>query len=493
MVQNKFIAALFKGLLFSLLLPGLYANAVTTLDLPEIGDPTGNILSPEFERRLGQAFLNEIRRTTDIVNDPEVETYIQSIGYRLVAQSDNSSQLFTFFVVNDTAINAFAAPGGIVGINTGTIINSGSESELAGVMAHEIAHVTQKHMARSVQMSQQMSIPMMAAMLGAILIATQSADAGAAAMSAIQGAVIQKQINFTRGNEEEADRVGMQLLYRSDFNPAGMPRFFEKLQKNSRYAAQAPEFLRTHPLTSNRIADSLARVDSSLQNRSYHESDTYKFIRTKLIVRSYGEPQQAIDYYRDRLERERYSDEVNVYKYGLALAYMQKLDYEPARQLLDELLQKAPNNTSFMLARADLEVRDSNYDAAIAIYERMDRLFPDYRPLILSYANALLKARQPDDAKEILQSYGRYHTPDITYYTYLARAEAESGNVIESSMANAEYYFLTGETRVAIDLLKDLLRRRAPKPDYYQEEKILSRISQLELELRMERNMNLTR
>ena len=475
------------------MLPGLYVNAVTTLDLPEIGASTGTILSPEYERRLGQAFLNQIRRQTNIIDDPEVETYIQSIGYRLVAQSDNSSQLFTFFVVDDRAINAFAAPGGIVGINTGTIINSATESELAGVIAHEISHVTQQHMARSVEMNQKMSIPLMAAMLGAILIATQNADAGAAALSVVQGTAMQAQINFTRNNEEEADRIGMQLLQRAEFNPLGMPGFFEKLQKNSRYAAQAPEFLRTHPLTTNRIADALGRVDSSLIRSSYNESQMYKYIRTKMIVKSYSEPSSAIAYYSKRLEQERYTDDANVLKYGLALAYLEDRNFDQARNNLDSLLTIEKNNTSFLLARAELEVEQGDYDAAVLIYERMDKLFPDYRPVILSYSNALLMSQKPDQAKEILESYGRYHTPDITYYTYLARAEAESGNVIESSMAHAEYFFLTGETRIAIELLKDLIRRRNPAPDYYQEEKILSRISQLESELRMERNLNLAR
>ena len=493
MIQIKRVKGLLWKIFFLILIPSLYASAVTTLDLPNIGDSTGNILSPEFERRLGQAFLNQIRRQTDIIDDPEVETYIQSIGYRLVAQSDNSSQLFTFFAINDTAINAFAAPGGIVGINTGTIMNSETESELAGVIAHEIAHVTQRHMARSVEMSQRMSIPMMAAMLGAILIATQNSDAGVAAMSAVQGAVAQTQINFTRGNEEEADRVGMQLLQRADFNPRGMPAFFEKLQKYTRYAAQAPEFLRTHPLTTNRIADSLARVDASVSFDSYHESNTYKLIRTKLIVRSFDEPKLAIDHYSTALKNGEYSDDAHIFKYGLALAHQENRNYDMAAKLLDELLAINKNNTSYMLARADLEVQRGNYDSAIAIYERMDKFFPDYRPLILSYANTLIIAKRPNDAIEVLEDYDRYHTPDITYYTYLAQAQAQSGNIIESSVANAEVYFLTGETRVAIQLLQDLIRRRNPVPDYYQEEKILSRISQLEIELRIEQNMKLTR
>ena len=199
-------------LLLAFCLCAAVAAEVTTLDLPDIGDSTGGLLSPEFERRLGQAFLSQVRKQADIISDPEINTYIESIGYRLVSQSDNNEQQFTFFVINDPLINAFAAPGGIVGINSGVILNSDSESELAGVMAHEIAHVTQKHMARSVEMSKKMSIPMLAAMLGAILIATQNPDAGQAALMAVQGASAQARINFTRTNEQEADRIGIQLL-----------------------------------------------------------------------------------------------------------------------------------------------------------------------------------------------------------------------------------------------------------------------------------------
>ncbi|MEX2353382.1 MAG: M48 family metalloprotease, partial [Gammaproteobacteria bacterium] len=361
---NKIVRMLTLALAICLMLTGTYASAVTGIELPEIGASTGNILSPEFERRLGQAFLNQIRRQTDIIDDPEIENYIESIGYRLVAQSDNSSQLFTFFVINDPTINAFAAPGGIVGINAGIILNSESESELAGVMAHEIAHVTQKHMARSVEMQQKMSIPMMAAMLGAILIATQNPDAGSAAMMAIQGGAMQAQINFTRSNEEEADRIGMQLLQRADFNPQGMVSFFEKLHRNSRYTAQAPEFLRTHPLTVNRIADVQARAGNLPGNTSYSESKTFQFIRTKLLVRSHRSPEEAASHFNNLIAQGEYRDDIDVLRYGLALAHMRGRNYQEARALLDDLLDQDNENISILLARADLETRQGNYREA---------------------------------------------------------------------------------------------------------------------------------
>jgi len=468
------------------------AAETTTLDLPDIGDSTGSILSPEFERRLGQAFLNHVRQQADIASDPEVESYVQSLGYRLVSHSDNNTQLFTFFVINDPLINAFAAPGGIVGINSGTIINSDSESELAGVVAHEISHVTQKHMARSAEMSSKLSLPMMAAMLGAILIATQNPEAGQAAIMAIQGGMMQAQINFTRHNEEEADRVGMQLLERAGFDPRGMSGFFEKLHKNSRYFAQAPEFLRSHPLTENRIAESQARAEAYPRKDHYDESRNFQYIRAKLIVKSHRNPQDAIKYYRGELERSEGVDPDGVLSYGLALSLAEIGDYGAARGLLQNLLARDPENPSLLLASADMASRQGDFEGAFRFYERAEHLYPDYRPLVLNYTEALLQHGQPQKARDLLKRFGKNNEPDLTYYDFLTRAEAESGNHVESGIANAEYYYLSGETRVAIERLKYVMQQKNPVPDYYQQERIMARLAFLEQELQIEKDLKLT-
>ncbi|MGH8631618.1 MAG: beta-barrel assembly-enhancing protease, partial [Burkholderiales bacterium] len=429
-------------LILCLLSTGAAADTVSTLDLPDIGDSTGSILSPEFERRLGQAFLNHVRKQANIMDDPEIETYIASIGYRLVAHSDNNTQPFTFFVINDPLINAFAAPGGIVGINSGTVINSESESELAGVVAHEIAHVTQKHMARSVEMQSKLTLPMLAAMLGAILIATQNPDAGQAAIMAVQGGMVQAQINFTRGNEEEADRVGMQLLERSGFDPRGMPGFFEKLQKNSRYFAQAPEFLRSHPLTTNRIADSLARAETYPRLDAYQESRSFDFMRAKMIVKSHRDAQAAVNHFRDQLARAEGVDPDGVLRYGLGQALMEAGDYSGARDLFNGLLAREPENITFLLAAAEVELRRDGYEDAFRLFAKAAELYPDYRPLVLNYSRALLIAKRPAEARDLLKKYGKNNDPDLTYLDYVTRAEAEAGNLVESGIANAEYYYL---------------------------------------------------
>jgi len=475
-----------------LLSAGAYAD-VDTLDLPDIGDSTGSILSPENERRLGQAFLNHVRRQANIDEDAEVETYVQSVGYQLVSHSDNNTQPFTFFVIDDSQINAFAAPGGIVGINSGTIIASDSESELAGVVAHEISHVTQKHMARSAEMQQSMSLPMMAAMLGAILIATQNPDAGQAALMAVQGGMVQAQINFTRHNEEEADRVGMQLIERSDFDPRGMPLFFEKLQKNSRYFANAPEFLRTHPLTTNRIADSIARADALPRKDSYADSTSFHLVRSKLIARAFRDPEAAAEHFRKELAKVELADPGGVLRYGLAIALTDSGDYPGARSLLKSLLDGDEENSAFLLAAADVEVRAGDFPAAFVFFDRAEHLYPDYRPLVLNYSRTLLQAGQPAKARDLLKRYGKTHDPDLTYYDYLTRAESEAGNEVESGMANAEYYYLSGETRVAIERLKYIIRNQRPPPDYYQQERILARLDYLEQELQFEIDLGLTK
>ncbi|MGI9230089.1 MAG: M48 family metalloprotease [Gammaproteobacteria bacterium] len=482
---------MYRLVLFLLLLsPGVHGDS--SLGLPEIGDSTGDIISPEYERRLGQAFLSQVRKQADIVTDPEVETYIMSIGYRLVAQSDSNTRPFTFFFINDPAINAFAAPGGIVGMNSGVIISSDNESELAGVVAHEIAHVTQKHMARAVEMQRKLSIPTLAATLGAILVAAMDPAAGQAALAAVQGGIAQARINFTRSNEEEADRVGVQLLARAEFNPKGMPAFFEKLQKNSRYSAKAPEFLRTHPLTNNRIADSLARAAAYPTDFKYQESRTYHYVKAKLIVKSYKNPDDAVTFYRDQIKNN-YDQDRDVSTYGYAIALAASNQYKAARKQLRSLLQKEPENIVYLLAAADVEGKAGAYQDAVDIYEQAKKIYPGYRPLVLNYANLLLIAERPEQARDLLIEFGKSHTPDITYYNMLTRAEAEAGDQVESNIANAEYHFLTGETLVAIQQLKFALGQEDPGPDYYQQERMQARLEHLEQELAIERALNLAR
>jgi len=432
--------------------------------------------------------MRSVRQFATIVDDPEVESYIESIGYQLAANSDNNTLAFTFFVVDSPDINAFAAPGGVIGVNSGTILNSQSESELAGVLAHEIAHVTQRHMARQFEQAGQFSLPRAAAMLGAILIGIANPEAGIAALTVVTGAAVQAQINFTRANEEEADNVGIQLLARSGYDPQGMPEFFERLQQKSEYyQGNAPEFLRTHPLTTSRIASSKDRA-ARYEQVNHVNTASYDLIRSKIEVNSYKNPKDAVKEFKNRLSITSAKKKIPV-RYGYALALTRAGAYYLAREQLKVLLSDDKDNIAYMLAAANIESEQRKYPAALKIFQKAYQLYPDYRPLVLTYTKTLLDSQQPIKARDLLHHYRRLHEPDPAFYNLLSQAEAQSGSMANSGIAKAEYYYLTGDTKLAIDKL--IHTKRNGSLDYYQREIITARMSQLEYELKLEQDLQI--
>ena len=472
-----------------LLLSSMTTFAVDTSNLPDFGNSAGSLISPEFERRLGNAFLRHIRRSAPVNYDPEVESYIQSIGYRLAANSDENTRQFTFFVVNEALINAFAGPGGVIGINAGVILNSRNESELAAVMAHEISHVTQHHLLRAFEQASQLNIPVAAALIGSLLVGIANPEAGAAALLATQGAAIQSQINFTRANEEEADSIGMQLLARSGFDPRGMPGFFERLQQGSRYYdGNAPEFLRTHPLTSNRIAESQSRADE-YPVEIYTDSMTYLQVRAKLLAESFEKSEQAVSEMKRQLEKVKDKESLDAARYGYAIALVRDGKHELARKHLQALLKTDKHNTAYLIAIARLEHDAGNFRESIRIFEEGYKYYPDYRPLVLYFAKTLLDDKQSKRARELLLKYGRAKDPDITYLNLLSQAEAQSGSEVESYLTKAEYFYLLGDTELAIQRLK--MADGVGTPDYYQKERITARLQQLEYERELEKELDL--
>jgi predicted Zn-dependent protease len=462
------------------------ALATNAQNLPEIGDSAGSALSPEFERRLGEAVMREVHQDKTLVRDPEIESYIESIGYQLVTHSDDNRLPFTFFILKNPEVNAFAAPGGVVGINSGVLLNADNESELAGVMAHEISHVTQRHMARTYEAASKFSLPMMAAMIGAIALGIANPGAGQAALAVISGASTQYQINFTRENEEEADRIGMQLLARAGFDPHGMPDFFKNLQQVTRYSGtNAPEFLQTHPLTTTRIADALARADS-YPKIEHKNSNGFKLTRAMLKVDSFDRPREAVKFFEERLNYEGYPD-IPTARYGYVLALTNAGEFAKAREQLHILLAADNENVAYMLAAARLESAQRNFPAAVNLFSAAHNLYPDYRPLVVGYARALLDAGQPKQALDLLVDYGRRHDPDIDYYDLLSQAQAQTGSPAEAGIAKAEYYYLSGDTKLAIERLKFAQHQTAL--DYYQEERIKARLVELEYELKLEKEL----
>ncbi len=473
-----------------IMLPNILFAANENISLPDFGDSAGSVISPSYERRLGQMFLKQVRHFSRIIDDPEVESYIQALGYNLSSHSDNIEQPFTFFMIDNPVINAFAGPGGMIGINSGVILNSESESEFAGVVAHEIAHVTQRHLARTFEEAKKFSLPTAAAMIGALIIATQDPAAGQAAITGIAGFNVQNQINFTRENEEEADRIGISLLAKSDYDPRGMPAFFERLQKISKFSqSNAPDFFRTHPLTTSRIADSRSRAES-YPEKKFKNSHTYELIRYKLLVKTLKTPREAILFLRNRLEKnEGGLNEKLPIRYGLAHAYILDSAFAHANQQIKHLLKNDANDVSYLLLAAKLETEQSKYDSAFRIYKKAYELYPDYKPVVMAYGRALMDVGKAKETRDIIKKYERHHSHDLNSYALLGQAESMLGNEIETAILQSEFYYLAGETKLAVEKLKFIKQRY--KMDYYQEQRVMARLSELEYELELEEDIKL--
>ena len=447
----------------------------SALDLPSIGDPSERLITPDQERQLGEAFMRRLRQQVPFVEDPELNSYLEGLGNRLVANSDDPSQRFTFFIVKDDAINAFAAPGGFIGTHSALILAARSESELAGVLAHEIAHVTQKHLVRAYDSASRMGLPMAAALLAAILIGTQDSEAGQAAIMSVQAGSIQQQINFTRANEKEADRIGMQTLMRSEFDPKGMPGFFERLQQAARYYGEGvPPFLRTHPVTTDRIADSLARAEQE-RPRRVMESLNFHLAQAKLRVLAAKDMNAAIEYFNQTDTDPPLPPAAREYGHALALAESGK--HEAALDILKHLAKADPDRLAYPLAMAQTELAAGRPQDAQARYRRMLDLYPANPVLVQGYANALLNDKQFARASTLLEDARRRQVrPDPTTYLLLAKASTGMRRDAEAHEAMAEYYFLNGQTHAAVEQLT--LASRLPGQDFYQSSRIEARLQE---------------
>ena len=466
-----------RCLILSLCLHGA-SVAQEQVQLPDFGDPSGAVFSKADEIALGEAFMREISAVLDIVNDPEVQNYIQTVGYALSSHTDTGGIGFTFFVVGDKGINAFAGPGGYVGINAGVFLASDSESEFASVVAHEIAHVSQKHIARAIANASRTNLPALAGLLAAVIIGIQNVDAGRATAAAVIGAQVQNSIDFTRANEIDADNVGIQLLARAEFDPHAMPIFFEKLQNSSRYYRQPPEFLSTHPVTSSRIADARARADR-YPYKQYTDSINFHLVKAKLRVMTEPDAAKSLAFFDGALESGEHANLAATH-YGRALALARLNRPDEARDVLQKLVTADSERLSFRTTLAEMELAAGNFGTAFDIYADADHLFPDNELLVRSYAASLIQVKRGADALRLLDDYRRYHRMDAATFRLAAEAHALVGSRIASLLALAEHFYLSGQLDSAIHQLR--LATKLPDDDYYLSSRAVARLEEFEQE-----------
>ncbi len=450
------------------------------IELPDIGSTADAVLSVEEEKRLGKAFIRSARQFYKIVDDPLINNYIQSLGNQLTSHIENSPFDFTFFVVDAPSINAFAGPGGYIGVNSGTILATESESELASVIAHEIAHVTQRHMQRSFEKAGNLSLPTTAAMIAAILLGSQNPQAASALLAASIAGSTQKQINFTRAHEKEADRVGMRLLIDSGFDPRGMPIFFEHLQKRTQmYSNVVPEFLSTHPITVNRISDSRNRAEQHpLQQIS--DSTSFHIIRSKFQVQSNNNPKALARQFANSIKMGKYKNEF-AHKYGYALALLASNDLVESRKVINSLIKADQERVPYLLTQAQIEINAGDPQLANQLLVKALKLYPHNEPLTVLYTNALLETGGTEISRKLLKEQIRYNPTNPLLYELLAKAEKRAGFSSAAYQALAEHDYLFGRIHLAIDHLR--MARRQIDNNKLSKSRIDARMKELKREI----------
>lgn len=440
-------------LLSCLLIPPSTAAADEVI-LPDIGDPASAVLSPSQEALVGATLLREIRRSLPLLEDPELNAYIQSLGLRLAASSPDAHQEFTFLVVEDPLLNAFATPGGIVVVNTGLMLAAENEAELAAVMAHEIAHVTQRHLARLYAKSDTVSLATGLAILAAIIASAYDAQLAQAALFGTMAAGAQSQINFTRANEQEADRTGIQTLANAGFDPKAMASFFDKLQRQS-YGLESgvTDYLRTHPVTTSRISDSAARAD---QLTGDYADNSLEFQLAQARLRALTTPAGEV---LARLEKTPPSKDLGLlwtYEHSLALTRAGKA--AAAARALEPLAAEHPDLLAIQLAHAHALLASGARKAAVERLARLNALFPNQEPVAIAYAQALLDIGRPAEALAAMDALTRNVAASPSALKLKAEAAERSGDAALSHETLADYYILYGQFSVAAEQLNLALR-----------------------------------
>lgn len=418
--------------------------------LPDMGTSAGGTLSIGQEMQMGDFYVRQLRGSAPLINDPLLTRYINGLGMRLVAHAQSVRTPFHFFLINNDEINAFAFFGGNVVLHSALFRYADNESQLASVMAHEISHVTQRHLARAME-SQQRSAPLTwVGALGSILLTMANPQAGMAALTGTLAGTQQGMISFTRQNEEEADRIGIQVLQRSGFDPQAMPAFLGKLLDITHFSTRPPEMLLTHPLPDSRLADARNRANQMRPVVVQSSADFYMAKIRILVMYNTG---------RNQLSQETLNDlskgnirEQHAAQYGRALQAMEAKNYAQARTLLQPLITREPDNSWYLDLATDIDLGLNNASAAIARLQKA----PDLKnnPVLqLNLANAYIEGGQPAPAATLLNRYTFNNKEDSNGWDLLAQAEAALGNRDQELATRAELLALNGQLDQAITLL----------------------------------------
>ncbi len=451
--------------------------------LPDLGDSSQLVLSPAQERKIGESVMRQIRASGAYMNDPEVNDYLNELGGRLVAVSNDARVDFEFFAVADNQINAFALPGGFIGVNTGLILLAQSESELASVLAHEITHVTQHHIARMIAQQPNSMLASLAAIAVAVLASRAGGSSGgqaaSAAIATAQAMSIQSQLNFTRENEYEADRIGFQRLAAANFDVNSMATLMTRLQTANRFMeTTAPSYLRSHPVTYERVAEAQARA----QGYAYRQvTDSLDFHMIRALLRSYqGESRAAVVFFEEALAERKYNNEIAA-QYGLVAALLRDQKYPQAKVALAKLEKLAPPHPMVEAIAGHVLMDSGDIGAAVKRFESALARYPNKMQLVYDYPEALLKARRPADAAVYTETQLQRFTENGPLHLIAAKAYAELNQQLKQHQHQGEYYVWQGNLKAAVTQFE--MAVRANDSNFYDASVVETRLRNLRRDL----------
>jgi predicted Zn-dependent protease len=444
-------------------------------NLPDIGGPGSAELSISKEIELGEILIKEVRGHLRVSNDPELSQYIHSLGTRITAAGVNSNFPFTFILIQSTDVNAFALPGGIVAINSGLLTLSQQESEVASVFAHEIAHVTQRHIARNFANTKSFSVISAIALLGSIVAAAYGGGAlGQAALITTQSGLQERQLAYTRSFEQEADRVGMQFLVSANIDPQGMPAFFERLNNHTKLnRGQMPEFLSSHPLTTNRISESKTRANQysgSFTSNTIH----FDYAKARAIALS-NSPEQLADHFRKKSRSSVRLSDTETYTYALALSRSGK--NQQALKKLSSITLSADNELTIKLARAQILIVDAQYQKAEDTLKILEKIYPSNPSVIYYLATAMIESGKAQLALQKLNRLNNTHPENPAFFKLQAKAASKANLPWRSHESLSDYYAAHGQFGTAMEQIE--LSLRAPGIDANSKARIEAKRTQL--------------
>jgi predicted Zn-dependent protease len=477
-------ARIFAPIALSLMLAHSPVQADVGDDLPVLGDAASSLISPEMEREIGRDFLKQIHASLPTVSDPILKYYVSGQLNELAQHSRLKDNLQSVVLIDSDQINAFAAPGGVVGINLGLMLHAQDVHEYSAVMAHELAHLSQRHFARGVEESRTKTLPTVASLIAAIAIGVLGGgDAGIAAISASQAVAQSNYLRYSRGRETEADRIGLSTLVRADMDPDGMARMFERMQQSYRFTRTPPEFLLTHPLSETRIAGAKSQA-REYPTRNYPDSGDYALMRSRAQVYYSDSPAAAVKQFEKAV---RDNPDSAPARYGLALANSRAGKHRDAIAEGDALFTSNPHRILFICSYAELLIAAKKFDQANRLLSHQLSINPDNAPLAALYADSLTKNQEYRQAEEVLERQSLVHDDDVDVWYNLAEVSGKAGNIIGVHKARAEYFALHGAYQRAISHL-EYARRLVSRQDTQSHAKLNQRIVDLRTALRVARS-----